>query len=379
MANGTTEKIVDPKDQRSSDNPSNAYDRFLKVREDKANAKVQDPSSADKTGQSADLEKKGDVKEKVASKSPWEGLRIVDKDNNPAKLPISVDGESFELDDINKIATSAQFGFHHDKRGKDLTEREDKLKVRIQELEESSSNIQKGMPYLEKIKAALESGAIQFSPEGTLISTGTGKKDVDPDHIPISKEDEDLEDSQYLDLAKRFNKMITYTKKQDQTINALKQLQISQLFKEKKTEIDTEIARLKPEYPQSDETEVINFLAELDANKRPKYNIKQAMEMSHKNIKKRFEGYIEKDPQFMDKTEAQKKDIIKEYLDSVDEKNKHPQGAPQGAGAAGSELGKKDKDPNKALTPDEHRAASKASFAGAADFLTKKLADANKA
>ncbi len=380
MANGTEKVVIvdnKPVDTGPSD-PKDAYERFLKVRSDKAAAAaLQDPPLTDETkGKKADLEKKVEG-DKLPVKNPWEGLRIVDAENKPAKLPISVDGEKIELDDINKIATSAQFGYHHDKRGKDLTVQEEALKKRIQEFETESNNMKAGMPFLSKLKTALEEGRLIMAEDGTL--TKPSGKQIDPDHIPISEEDEEHADTQYLDLARRHNKMVDQNKKLEGTINALKQLQIAQLFKEKKTEIDSTIAKLKSKYPHSSEKEIIELLAELNDQNMPKYSIEEAMEISQKSIKTRLDQYVETDPDFMEKSEAQKKKIIQEYLDKVEANNKPPVSGPQTTGAAGAALGKKDGDKGKSLTPEDHRANAKKSFEGAAAYINQKLADSRKA
>lgn len=379
MANGTEKvPIVDTKtvDTGPSD-PKDAYERFLKVREDKATAAalLDPPPTDDKTGKKADLDKKVE-EDKPPAKNPWEGLRIVDAEGKPAKLPISVDGEKIDLDDMNKIATSAQFGYHHDKRGKDLTLQEESLKKRIQEFETKDSNWKAGMPFLSKLKTALEEGKLIMAEDGTL--TKPSGKEIDPDHIPISEEDEEHADTQYLDLAKRHNKMVDQNKKLEGTINALKSLSIAQLYKEKKTEIDTTITKLKPKYPHSSEKEIVELLAELNDQNMPKYSIEEAMEISQKSIKSRLDQYVETDPGFMEKSEAQKKIIIQDYLDKVEAKNKVPVSGPQGTGAAGAALGKKAGDKGKSLTPEDHRANAKKSFAGAAEYLNQKLADARK-
>ncbi|HEC60723.1 hypothetical protein LCGC14_0831430 [marine sediment metagenome] len=374
-----TEKVpvVEPKVEDKPSNPKDAMERFLKVRSDKAAAaKLQDPPlTDDTTGKKADLEPKVE-KDPPPVKNPWEGLRIVDAKGNPAKLPISVDGEKIDLDDINKIATSAQFGYHHDKRGKDLTLQEDTLKKRIQEFETESSNFKAGMPFLSKLKTALERGELIMAGDGTLTKP-SGEK-IDPDHIPISEEDEEHADTQYLDLAKRHNKMIDANKELVKTTDALKKLWIAQLYKDKKTEIDSTIDTLKPKYPHSSEKEIVELLAEINDQNMPKYTIEEAMAISQKSIKGRLDKYVETDPQFMEKTEAQKKKIIQEYLDKVEEKNKPPVSGPQGTGAAGAAFGKKDGD-KKSMGPEDHKAAAKKSFEGAAAYLNQKLADGRKA
>lgn len=374
MGNGATEKVIDTGDKPHVDPPSDpkdAYERFLKVREDKVNAAKLDPPSPDDKGQKADLNKPIE-KELPPEKNPWEGLRIVDKDGNPAKLPISVDGEKSELDDMNKIGTAVQFGLHHDKTGAAFKTEKEEFDRKVQDWDKETANFKAGMPFLSKLKEALEAGTLKMAEDGT-ISKPSGAA-INPDHIPITEEDKEHADPQYLDLVERFNKMIDSNAKQGKTIEGLQTLQIKQLFKETKTEIDSTIAKLKPKYPHSSEKEIIDLLAELDENKRPKYNIEQAMEISQKNVKTMLDNYVAKDPDFMEKTEAQKKVIIKEYLDKVNDKNSPPVSGPQGTGAGGSAILKKDVDPNKPLGPEDHKLAAKKSFEGAAAFLTEKLA-----
>jgi len=376
MANGI-EQVVDPgiKKESPPSNPQDAYNRFLKAKAEKdakAAAKQPDPSGeALKDGQKADPGK-------VAAKNPWEGYRIVDKDGNPAKLPLSVDGETIELDDINKLATSAQFGFHHDKRGQALKAQEDEINRKIKEFEVKSSNFEKGMPFLKKLQQAIEEGKLKIADDGS-VSRPSGGSVIDPDHIPLTEGDEEIGDTQYIDLAKRFNKMIDTNKKLSADLNALKQLQLAQLFKEKKTEIDSEIARLKPSYPLASEKEIIDYLAELNDQSMPKYSIEEAVKLSQENAKQRFDSYIKQDPDFMSKTQAQKDQIIKDYLASVEEKNKPPVSGPQGTGAAGAAIQKKEGDPNRPMSPQDRKAEASAKFSAATSFLNQKIAQGKKA
>jgi len=172
--------------------------------------------------------------------------------------------------------------------------------------------------------------------------------------------------------------MVDQNKVLVKTTDALKKLWIAQLYKDKKTEIDSTIAKLKPKYPHSSEKEIVELLAEINDQNLPKYTIEEAMEISQKSIKARLDQYVDTDPDFMEKSEAQKKKIIQEYLDKVEANNKPPVSGPQGTGAAGAALGKKG-DKGKSLTPEEHRANAKSSFEGATAFLNKKIADSRKA
>ena len=376
MANGT-EQVPAPeiKKEPAPSNPQDAYNRFLKVKAEKdaLAAKAPDPSADGlKDGQKADPEKK------VAAPNPWEGYRIVDKDGNPAKLPLSVDGKTIELDDMNKIGTTLQFGLHHDKRGQALKEQEEAINKRITDFEVESSNFKKGMPFLQKLQQAIEEGKLRIADDGS-VSRSPGGPVVDPDHIPLTEDDLEMGDTQYIDLAKRFNKMIDTNKKLTTDLNALKSLQLAQLFKEKKTEIDSEISRLKPSYPLALEKDVIDYLAELNDQNMPRYSIEEAMKLSQEDAKVRFDSYIKQDPDFMNKSQEQKDLIIKEYLAKVEEKNKPPVSGPQGTGAAGAALQKKDHDPNRPMSPQERKAEASAKFSAASTYLNQKLAQGRKA
>jgi len=374
MALEGTEQVPEVKKEPAPSNPQDAYNRFLKVRQEKADAAKLDPPAPEiKDGQKVEPEKK------VAAPNPWEGFRIVDKDGNPAKLPLSVDGETIELDDINKLATSAQFGFHHDKRGQALTAKEEEINKKIQEFEVESSNFKKGMPFLQKLQTAIEEGKLHIADDGSVTRPDGSKAAIDPDHIPLSADDEDMGDTQYIDLAKRFNKMVDMNKKLSTDLNALKQLSLSQMFKEKKIEITGEIDRLKPNYPLATDKEIYDFLAELDKNDRPKYTIEEAMALSQEGEKKKFDSYIKADPDFVSKSQEQKDKIIKDYLATVEAKNKPPVSGPQGTGAAGAGLNKKDIDPNKPMTPVERKAEASATFSKATAFLNEKIAQGKKA
>lgn len=364
------EQVVDPKDQRPS-NPQDAYERFLKVRaeKEKAAAAARPDPSEEKKGQEAEPKKE-------VSKNPWEGFRIVDKDGNPAKLPLSVDGEKVDTDDLNKIGTWAQFGFHHDKKGKELKVKEEEITKKVQKFELEAENFKKGMPLIQKLQQAIEEGKLKIAEDGT-ISRPSGKE-VDDDHIKLEEEDDEY-GPQYIDLAKRFNKMIDMNKKLERDLNSLKQLQLAQLFKEEKMNIDNEISRLKPTYPLATEKEIIDLLAEIDQNDRPKYTVEEAMKKSQEEVKKRFEAYVKSDPDFMNKTEEQKQGIIKEYLDKVNERNKAPVSGPQGTGAAGADIRKKEhEEGGKALTPEQLRQKAADHFSNATKFLNEKIAQSRR-
>lgn len=371
MANGDTEQVVDTKNQGPSD-PQDALQRFLKVRSEKEASKKA-PSEGGKTGQVADQKTGAD--KKPAAKNPWEGLRIVDAEGKAAKLPISVDGESFELDDMNQIGTSVQFGFHHDKKGKDLTEREKK----IQEFESQNAEVLKGLPELMKIQQAIENGTLKIAKDGTVTKAAGDK--VNPDHIVLTDEERSDGNPQFVELAEKFNKMIDRNLSLEKGMDALKQLQLAQLFKEEKTNIDIEIKKHKEKYPLAANKEIIDYLAELNEKKLPKYTVEEATKLSHEEAKKRFEEYVAKDPDFMEKTDAQKKQIIKEYLDTVNENNKPPVSGPQGTGAAQLDLSgkKKTPDPTKPLTSVDRKAMAAKNFSDATAFLNQKLADGRKA
>jgi len=243
-----------------------------------------------------------------------------DENGNRTPRTLKVDGMEREIDTLNKWDTHASFGYHTDIRGKELNDRESKIKP-----------LEEHRPLIEGLIQAWQSGRLAI--DGKVMSSdGSQTPAVEAEAATFDIDYDDLDP----DTAKVVKAMESRTRKAEATIQTLTaQVQAVQdaYTKEKVTQFSSQLQATIKEAAQDfplamtadgskARQEVWAILAEADSNGKAKYTPEEAARMVHQSRAKEFSAYAKS--QGYDKVDDKKKqEIQKEFL-SQEEADKAP-------------------------------------------------------
>lgn len=309
---------------------SDGYNQFLEKQsatKKDGDPKKEDPS-ADKEKQLS-KEKEGDKGGKTPAHKP---VYFVDEDGNKIPFTMTVDGKLIEVTDPEKLRKYGQLGYHSDTKGKDLNERELKLKESEDKHQLEIKAFAKGQQLLEKIQKGLDEGRLVMKDPASKVKEETPEIDEelysDPGMLELKKENLAL------------GKSVEELKGQVETTN---KILLGKLVEEQHSKIIKDMEALKPTYGLADEDDVWDALALQNEDGTPKHTVEEAMKMSQEKEKIKFDGYIKADPDFAKLSEEQQKEVIKDYLEKKAKREEAPVGGPSGSPAGSPKGGKEDR------------------------------------
>lgn len=346
-----TEEKTKGQDAKKPSSVSEGFRMFMEKQSEKAKGKSSDEPS-DKTQKESKTESLRPEEDKAVPT-----FRIVDAEGNEIPFTMKVDGKDIQEQDLSKVITWAQLGYHGNKRLEEVNLKEKGLDEREQELQKQMEQLKTSQAMLDKFRSAIEEGRLIINPPGTQAASQKETEEqidedlyAEPGMVEIKKENIHLK-KQMQDLTKKFE--------------ATNQLLLGKLVRDTKDVLDADIAKAKEKYPLLSEKEVWDLLAEVDESNRPKYDVEAAAKLSNENEQKRFSEFIKSNPEFLKKDEEERKKIIAEYLEKKSASEEAPVSAPSsGAAQTPSTTPKK---------PKEYKSMKEA-MDDAIPWLQKKLA-----
>ena len=335
--------------------PSSVKDgiqQFIEKQSAKGDVPKEDPP-VDKEKQ---LSKEGDKGDKTpAHKSVY----FVDEEGNKIPFTMTVDGKLIEVTDPEKLRKYGQLGYHSDTRGKDLNERELKIKESEEKLQQEIGAFSKGQEMLGTIQKALEDGRLTMSDPASKIKEEAPEIDEelfsDPGMVALKKENLEIKES-----VKGLVGQLETTNK----------ILLGKLVEEQHGKINDDIATLKPTYGLADEGRVWDLLALQDKEGKPLHDVEAAMKISQDEEKGKFDQYIKTDPDFANLSEDKKELAVKEYLEKKAAREKASISSPSGSPAGGVKGPKNAEDRKNWRMADYARAG--------ADMVNKRIAAAKQ-
>ncbi len=341
-------------EKKEATSPSSVSDGFKKFTE-KQSAKA--AAEADvKTGKDAQLSKEGDKGDKPPA---HKAVYFVNEEGDKIPFTMTVDGELIEVTDPEKLRKYGQLGYHSDTRGKDLNERELKIKQSEEKLQQEIGAFSKGQDMLGTIQKALEEGRLTMSDSASKIKEEAPEIDEelfsDPGMVALKKEN--------LEIQKTVKGLVG----QLETTN---KILLGKIVEEQHKEINTKIGDLKPTYGLADESRVWDLLALQDKDGKPLHKVEAAMKLSQDEEKGKFDQYIKTDPDFANLSDEKKELAVKEYLEKKSEREKASISSPSGSSAGGVKVPKNAEDRKNWRMADYARAG--------ADMVNKRIAAAKQ-
>lgn len=311
--------------------PSSVSDGFKKFMEKQSAAKEKEGPK--KEDLSADKDKQQTKEGDKPEGPPAKKIRFVDDEGNEVPFQLTVDGKVIDVTDPEKLKKYSQLGYHSDVRGKTLNERELTIKQQEEKLQQEIGAFAKGQELLGKIQKAIEEGRLHLSDPASKI---------EGDQTPGI--DEELFADPGMLALKKENLEITKTVKalQDQ-VESTNKILLGKLVEEQHSKITSEMENLKPTYGLADEKEVWDLLALQKKDGTPLHTVEEAMKISQEREKGKFDAYVKADPDFAKLTDEEKKEAIKEYLESKSKREEAPVGGPSGSPAGGATGTKEDR------------------------------------
>lgn len=252
--------------------------------------------------------------EESSEKEPEEELKNLEegkKEETPAAklsepVTLMVNGEEVVVDDLAKLKTYAQQGYHYSQE--------------MAKLKQSSQMVQ-------DIMTAMKEGRLAINPSKVEPSAKEEALEEDLDEI----DDPELakERKARLELQKDYGKL-----KND--FGMLNKMVVTSMIESVHTQMKKEIDSLKKEkYPLADEDRIWSLLAEKDqTTQRPKYNVEQAVKLSSEEMTTKFKKFTNENPDIQKKSMEEKQAIIAEYLKKQEEGNEAPVSSPSPKPAA---------------------------------------------
>lgn len=264
------------------------------------------------------LSKEGDKK---GGDPAYQDVRIVDKDGNEVPYRMTVDGELVEVTDPKKLGQYARLGYHSDKTGKSLNERELTISEREKKFQEEVDAFGQGQETIGIIDKALKDGRLVISDPASKVKEETPEIDEelysDPAALELKRENIEI---------KKTVKDIT------EQLKVTNQMLLGKLVEEQHGKIEADMARLKPTYGLADENKVWDLLALTKKDgKTPLHTVEEAMKKSQEEEKVKFDKYRKSDPDFAKLSTEETEKVIKKYLEDKAEREKAPVSSPSGS------------------------------------------------
>lgn len=355
MAELETKEPAGGEEEKKANPPSNVSEGIQQFIDKQAAAKEDPPKEEDPPAKDAELSKEG---EKEKDKKPThKAVYFVDEEGNKIPFTMTVDGKLIEVTDSEKLRKYGQLGFHSDTRGKDLNDRELKLKESEDKLKVETAAFTKGQDMLGKIQDAITDGRLSINDSVSAAKAEVPEIDEelysDPGMLALKKEN--------LTLGKSVKDLMG----QVETMN---KMFLGKIVEEQHGKLNTEIDQLKPEFGLADEKEVWDLLALQKEDGSPKHTVKEAMALSQENEKGKFDAYVKSDPNFAKLSDEEKETAVKDYLEKKSKREAAPVSSPSSSPAGGDKGTKVDT--SKWRMADWAKAGT--------DMLAKRIADAKK-
>jgi len=306
------EPKVDPSKEEQETKPSDSmgrYDQFLrKQTEKKAAAAKETPK--EKKDEPPSEEKAAE--KKVEDSKPKSRIYVLDEQGNKKPLVLNVDGKEIEVSDPEDLKTKGQIWYHHDTRGKELNDREAALKEKEKELEVGSKLLSQA---LEEIQLRSKSDTQKLSE----------KEQVEEEE----DEDDELLDPELSKTRKELRESRREVKKLMDEFNMLKKAFILDKVEAERTNINKGFEALKGDkFKYADKEDVLRYMAEYDEKGNPKYSLEDAVKKSHEKFEGLFKQFLKENPEVAEITDAQKKQVIREYNESKAKEEEAPISSP---------------------------------------------------
>lgn len=322
-------KEPDGGEKKEATPPSSVSDgikKFMDKQAGKEEPKKEDPPAKP----DAQLSKE-EPKVKDKGDPAYQDVFIVDKDGNKVPYRMTVDGEVVEVTDPKLFGQYLRLGYHSDKTGKSLNDRESALKDQEVKLQQEIGAFGKGQELLGKLQAAIEEGRLSLTdPASSIKGEPTIDEELysDPATLELKKEN--------MSLAKTIDGI----QKQLEVTN---KMLLGKIVEEQKKTMDGEIEKLEPTYGLADKGKVWDLLAMQKEDGSPVHTIESAMKQSHKEETAKFENYVKLDPNFTKLSDEEKEKAVKDYLEKKSAREKPAVSSPSGSPAGGDKPTKEDR------------------------------------
>lgn len=294
---GVEEQVKEPSKIGSV---KDALSQFEKAQAEKLASKTEAESKEkEKEEPSPTSEEEG--KEEVA---PEAKLFITDLEGKKTPIVFKADGKFYVPDDPSKVITWQQHGIHSS--------------AELEKIKSEREEIDKAKPFLDMIQKAYDENRIVI--DGKKIGEAAPEK---------PKEEEEIDETLDPEMAKLMKEM----NKTKEEMKELKEHELKKAIVSAKNGLETEITKHKKEQfaaytaleGEKMPLRVWDLLAENNADSSPKYNVEQAMKMSHDSMIEFIKGVINSHP---DLIKERDKDAVTNYLKDKEEKEEAPVGSP---------------------------------------------------
>lgn len=317
----TTEQATQATPQKPS-GISEALQNFVKSQEtEQAESKPSEQETKTEEQKTEEHEQKTEErKEESVSETPKDIFRFVDKEGKDVPFDLKVDGQDITLDltkpeDLNKLRTWGQLGYHGNTRNESLKERESSL-------DEREKKIQQGETMLNMIQQAISDGRIKINPK-------TGEVGGQPE--TTEEEDDAYVEPEIRSLRQENRQLKEQLGSLGTKVDSMNKLLFSKVAEEAGQKMDAEIDAALEKNPivkSRNREHVYNLLAMVDKGGKPVYTPDTAVEKLANEMKSEFTTWAKENPKFQEASEEQRKKIIAEYLEGEQKKTQAPVQSP---------------------------------------------------